>query len=83
MVVHAGNHSTQMVEAGGLDIQGYPQLRREFVSNLSYMTPCHCKQTRKEGVPEMTLGTSTCYTSIRTGVQIPQPHTKLNVASLL
>lgn len=37
---HTSRPSPGEVEAGGLEIQGHPQLHREFKMSLSYMRPC-------------------------------------------
>lgn len=48
---HACNSSTQEVQAGGPDVQGYPQLKREFKSILDDSRAClkiSNKQTNKK-----------------------------------
>lgn len=35
------------MEAGGSDVQGYPQLHVKFQANLSHMRPCVKKNEKK------------------------------------
>lgn len=37
---HISSSSPGKGEAGGLEIQGHPQLHRQFQVSLSYMRPC-------------------------------------------
>lgn len=46
--VHACNPSTEDVEEGGAEVQGYPQLYSEYEPNLRNRRPCLKNQEKEE-----------------------------------
>ena len=67
------DHSTRKVKAGGLEVQGPPQLHSEFKASLRYMRPDQIKTKTKNAKPDLCMSlhvVALCFHCCVTGLHV-------------